>query len=177
MPAHITRYDTMPIPPVPEQTEYLTAGPVTFGIEYRLLSAAIGAANVLQKAVGGDKGSATNDRGVSVHVFAREEGDPQECLRFDCFNEDPHYHYISWKGRSNEMLHLDPHADGDSLAWALERIRTRLPQMLERAGARKTAAAVDMAEIEALMPRLAEAAFRARFQHDEEAVLSDALKV
>ena len=89
MPAHITRYDTMPIPPVPEQTEYLTAGPVTFGIEYRLLSAAIGAANVLQKAVGGDKGSATNDRGVSVHVFAREEGDPQECLRFDCFNEDP----------------------------------------------------------------------------------------
>ena len=36
----------------------------------------------------------------------------------------------------NEMLHLDPVADGDPLAWALERIRTRLPQMLARAGAR-----------------------------------------
>ena len=35
------------------------------------------------------------------------------------------------------MIHLDPVADGDPLAWALERLRTRLPQMLERAGARR----------------------------------------
>ena len=37
---------------------------------------------------------------------------------------------------------VDPIADGDPLAWALERIRTRLPQMLARAGADDVAAAI-----------------------------------
>src|SRR5262249_47081166 len=76
-------------------------------------------------------------------------------LRFDCFQEDPHYHYVSWSARSNEMLHMDPVADGDPLAWALERLRTRLPQMLERAGAAEAAARVDLRRVDALPPRVA----------------------
>jgi hypothetical protein len=100
------------------------------------------------------------------------EGSAQlEYLRFDCFDEDPHYHYISWKQRSNEMLHLDPVADGDPLLWALERIRTRLPQMLERAGARELAARVDPRLVEQVLARVSEAAWRSRYHHDDEAVL------
>ncbi len=115
------------------------------------------------------------DAGKSGRVGG-ERSERLEYLRFDCFNEDPHYHYISWKHRSNEMLHLDPVADGDPLLWALERIRTRLPQMLERAGARELAARVDPRLVEQVLPRVSEAAWRSRYHHDDEAVSRDALK-
>ena len=74
------------------------------------------------------------------------------------------------------MLHLDPVADGDPLAWALERLRTRLPQMLARAGAEDVARRVDPAQVEAVLPRVAEAAYRARYHHDDAAVLAAALE-
>ena len=41
------------------------------------------------------------------------------------------------------MIDFDAVADGDMLAWALERLRTRLPEMLEQAGGGAVAAAVD----------------------------------
>ena len=179
--SHITRYDKMPIPPVEQQTEYFDAGAVTFGVEYRLLTDAIAAASESEDARGADSSSGSfADRGVAIHVFGRDrdgadEGARLEYLRFDCFNEDPHYHYISWTERSNEMLHLDPVADGDPLQWALERIRTRLSQMLERAGAPDLASRVDPRLVEQVLPRVSEAAWRVRYHHDDEAVLRDAL--
>lgn len=177
MASHITRYDVMPIPPVEAQTEYFEAGVVTFGVEYRLLTDAIAAAATLERAAGPDRAeSGFGDRGVSIHVFAGEGGRGVERLRFDCFAEDPHYHYVDWDARTNEMLHIDPIADGDPLLWALERLRTRLPQMLERAGAAALAPKLDAAALEAVLPRVAEAAYRARYRHDDEAVLREALR-
>jgi hypothetical protein len=181
---HITRYDRMPIPPVEAQTIWFEAGAVRIGVEYRLLNEAIAAATEAVSAHGdslppdaeAQNLAALDDRGVSLHVFSAGDGEPaQELLRFDCFEEDPHYHYISWRAMTNEMLHLDPIADGDPLAWALERIRTRLPQMLARAGAADLAARIDPAEIERALPRVAEAAYRARYQSDAGAVLRSAL--
>jgi hypothetical protein len=178
---HITRYDRMPIPPVESQTTWIDAGAVKIGVEYRLLTDAIAAANEVIAAAGATLEAASvsspvplDDRGVSLHVFSAGDA-PQEYLRFDCFDEDPHYHYISWRGMSNEMIHLDPIADGDPLAWALERIRTRLPQMLARAGAEEVAARLDPSEIERALPRVAEAAYRARYQSDTGTVMRDAL--
>jgi hypothetical protein len=168
--SHITRYSVMPIPPVEAHTEYFEAGAVTIGVEYRLLTDAIAAAAEVEEASGDERGRTEGlaDRGVALHVFGSDgSGERLEHLRFDCFQEDPHYHYIDWKQRSNEMLHLDPSADGDPLTWALERIRTRLPQMLERAGAAEVAARVDTRLLEAVLPRVAEAAFRARQAHDD----------
>jgi hypothetical protein len=175
---HITRYDTMPIPPVAEQTEFIEAGVVRFGVEYRLLTDAIAAASQTLAASGGDAADVASfdDRGVSIHVYGDDGEGPLEYLRFDCFAEDPHYHYVSWKDRTNEMLHLDPVADGDPLAWALERIRTRLPLMLERAGAAHIAARLDPRLLDDALPRVAEAAYRARYHHDDAAVLRDALR-
>ena len=174
---HITRYSSMPIPPVESQTEYFDAGAVRIGVEYRLVNDAITAASEVARARGQDEAppDQPDDCGVSIHVFAVRGDELQEHLRFDCFQEDPHYHYVSWRDRSNEMLHLDPVAEGDSVAWAIERLRTRLPQMLERAGAADAARALDPARLEAVLPRVAEAADRARYQHDEAAVLRDAL--
>ena len=174
---HVTRYEVMPIPPVDAQTEYFEAGALRFAVEYRLLTDAIAAASSVESAAGDAAGLTENldDRGVAIHVFGEQDGEQLEVLRFDCFQEDPHYHYISWKDRQNHMLHLDPVADGDPLEWALERIRTRLPQMLARAGAAELAARVDARSIEAVLPRLTEAAYRARFQSDEQSVLAGAL--
>ena len=175
--SHITRYSSMPIPPVEANTEYFDAGPVRIGVEYRLLNDAIAAVRTLEAARGTDRGPANvpDDRGVSIHVFAVRNGSASEHLRFDCFEEDPHYHYVSHAQSSNEMLHMDPIANGDTVAWALERLRTRLPQMLERADAGDVVARLDPHALEAILPRVSEAAYRARYHHDDGAVLKAAL--
>ena len=168
MDSHITRYDRMPIPPNDALTEYFEAGIVRIGVEYRLLTDDVVAAirPTLEGAQGTDVGQLTelDDCGVSLHVFAGPEGKQLEYLRFDCFQEDPHYHYVSWSSKANEVLHVDPVADGDPLAWALDRIATRLPQMLERAGVPEIARQVDSRLIDQALPRIKEKAYRARYQ-------------
>tara|TARA_R110000868_G_scaffold37288_12_gene132087 strand:- start:328 stop:852 length:525 start_codon:yes stop_codon:yes gene_type:complete len=164
---HITRYDKMPIPPIDEHTTYIDAGIVRVGVEYRVLTDDVVAAirPTLQSAQGQDEGQLVelDDFGVSLHVFAGAQGQQKEYLRFDCFSEDPHYHYVGWTNSANEVLHIDPVADGDPLAWALERISTRLPQMLTRAGAGDMAQLVDMKLIDHAMPQIKERAYHARF--------------
>jgi len=161
---HVTRYDVMPIPPIEARTQWFEAGALRIGVEYRRLDEAVVAARQVEAATGGDglEAAVLEDRGVSLHVVGPIDGVPREVLRFDCFAEDPHYHYVSWRTRANEVLHVDPVAEGDPLAWALERLRTRLPQMLARAGAPELGAALDRRALEAALPRVAEAAERAR---------------
>ena len=40
--SHVTRYDVMPIPPIEAHTEWFAAGALTIGVEYRILTEAIG---------------------------------------------------------------------------------------------------------------------------------------
>lgn len=165
---HITRYDKMPIPPIDAHTEYFNAGAIRIGVEYRVLTDDVVAAirETLEGAAGTETGKLTDvdDCGVSLHVFGRGADGEREYLRFDCFREDPHYHYVGWARQSNEVLHIDPVADGDPLTWALERIRTRLAPMLLRAGATEVAARVDPVAVDAVLPAVSEAAFRARYR-------------
>jgi len=162
--SHITRYDKMPIPPIAAHTQWFDAGAVRFGVEYRLLNDAIAAAAEIEAASGTDRADPAtfDDRGVSIHVEGCDAQGALEYLRFDCFEEDPHYHYVSWSARSNEMLHIDTIAEGDPLAWTLERLRTRLPEMLARAGAAHIGKQVDARRIADVLPKVAEAAYRAR---------------
>ncbi len=179
MPApHITSYSVMPIPPVTAHTHFIDAGAVRIGVEYRLLDDAIAQAHMREVDAAGQYAQAEgiDDRGVSLHVFAEQDGEQREFLRFDCFTEDPHYHYICWRARTNDMVHVDPIADGDALAWAIERIRTRLPQMLERAGAPEVARRLDAGALEAALPRVTEAAYRARYEHDDAEIREAALR-
>jgi hypothetical protein len=168
---YITRYDRMPIPPLADRTTYFEAGALCFGVEFRILTDETVAEirKTLQAANGAEEGQLENldDAGVSLHVFAAPGRPDQECIRFDCFAEDPHYHYINWAASSNEMIHIDPHADGDPLTWALERIRTRLPQMLRRCGEADLASKVDLSLIEEVLPRIADAAYHARYRAQE----------
>lgn len=172
----VTKYDIMPIPPVEAHCQRFAVGPISIWVEYRLLNDAIAAAHTVGEGLAGDVAT-VEDRGVSLHIFGEPEpGKPEiEFLRFDCFDEDPHYHYVSYANQTNEMVHLDPHAHGDPLAWALECLRTRLPQLLERAGASTLAARVDSRRLEEALPKVTEAAYRARFQHDDAAIQAGAL--
>jgi hypothetical protein len=161
----------MPIPPVEAHTRYFDAGPIRLGVEYRLLNDAVAAAAQLEAADGDERGQTTelDDRGVSIHIFATQDGEEREFLRFDCFLEDPHYHYISWRERRNEMLHMDAVATGDPVAFALECIERRLPELLERAGAGDVAQAVDADSLARILPALRSEAMRLRSADTEKA--------
>ncbi len=116
--------------------ELIPAGAVTFGLEYRTLH-------------GGD------EEGVCIHVYGNEiEGQDKELLRFDCFRVAPHYHYRNAPAKKNERLMLDFTAEGDALAWTLDKIRNRLPIMLLRCEAENIAREVDQRDIDAALPKI-----------------------
>ena len=115
----------------PAKTIYITAGPLTFGIEYRHLQ---------------------NDEGLCIHVFSDRAGAQDELLRFHWFERGPHYHY-AWS-TNDQLVPLDTTADGDPFQWTLERLRTRLPAMLIRAGAPDLARTLDQQDIDAALPKI-----------------------
>jgi hypothetical protein len=130
-------YGIPPQPPVEENTTYLPAGALTIGVEYRdvnpenLLATYKDTAyldELLEKSPEG--GFA--DEGVSIHVCATDGG--HEFLRFDVFDDDPHYHYIHAGDEIvNNVIDFDVLAHGEMLTWVIERLRTRLPDMLPHA--------------------------------------------
>jgi hypothetical protein len=151
------RYDNPAIPPVPENTKTFTVGPVEIGVEYRHLTD-----DILGAAYADDAEAAAvieaskpeaglDDEGISIHVCDAGTGD--EYLRFDCFADDPHYHYIL-PGSHQIVIAFDEVAGGRFLDWAIERLRSRLPEMLREAGAVDLADRVDPAEIEAALPTI-----------------------
>ena len=85
------------------------------------------------------------DQGVGIHAWAEVDGKEVEVLRFDCFDQEPHYHY----GPENrdERLVLDKTTEGDSLEWALAQLRERLPDMVRRAGYDQLAEEIEAADV------------------------------
>lgn len=108
----------MLIPVMPHHVQWFEAGPVTFGVEARVL---------------GDKSGKVGERGASIHVFSADRS--EEYARFDCFEKFPHYHYILNDLQHNVVWGYDPDINGPMLPWALNALRTRLPAILRRAGA------------------------------------------
>lgn len=132
-------YDVMPIPPVDDACIPIDAGPLRLVVESRrltnelLLDALPGAARNLPE------GAVLDDGGPTVHVFGMSDG--LEHLRFDCFENEPHYHYIMHARSGNLVCRIDDVAVGDPVAWTIERLRHHLTDMLDFCGARELAAA------------------------------------
>jgi hypothetical protein len=133
-------YEVMPIAMVPEACRAVAAGPITFVVEGRHLSdeAIIASAVEQGRRDGIDEPSGVDDGGASLHVLGAADG--LEHLRFDCFDNEPHYHYIRNADQANVVVRIDTVAESNPQAWVLERMRTRLPEMLEHAGAPDLAA-------------------------------------
>ncbi|PON12505.1 hypothetical protein C2W62_39245 [Candidatus Entotheonella serta] len=97
-----------------------SAGPIEITLDYRALM---------------------EDQGVCAQVYANVDGKDTEILRFDCFDQDPHYHY--GPENRNVRLHLDKVTCGTPLAWTMNNLRNNLPAMIKRAGYASVAAAVE----------------------------------
>ena len=143
-------YGIPPQPPVEENTRRFGAGAVTFGVEYRDLDPESLEATyrdnpeyLAELRAKSPEGGFT-DEGVTVHVFDADDG--HEYLRFDVFDDEPHYHYIHRTVDDavvNNVIDFDVVAHGDMFPWTFEVLRTRLPVMLEQAGGRALADRLD----------------------------------
>jgi hypothetical protein len=82
---------------------------------------------------------------VTLHVWGTDDG--HLYVRFDCFDDEPHYHYnrrVEAGGEVvNNVVPFDVVAHGPMLPWALGCLRTRLPEMLMQAGGGEVAAQLD----------------------------------
>src|SRR3954449_8228444 len=87
------RYDRLPIPMVEDHCITVDAGAVQLVVESRRLTNAI-----VEETFGAEVFTpvAFDDGGASLHVCGTDDG--LEHLRFDCFEHEPHYHYIDQAG-------------------------------------------------------------------------------
>ena len=162
-------YTMPPQPPVAENTQWFDAGVLTIGVEYRNVDPG----NLQATNVGTEFEAELFDRwpeggfvdeGVSIHVC--DTGDGHEFLRFDVFDDDPHYHYVHRVSPDRELVNnvieFDAAAHGEMLPWVIGRLRTRLPQMLTAAGASTLADQVDAAALSAVIDDVAGVAEQAQ---------------
>ena len=66
---------------------------------------------------------------------------------FDCFADDPHYHYVLPDKPYQRFVPFDVAANGDPLTWAMSCLRSRLVPMLREAGGTKSAEMIDAAVV------------------------------
>jgi hypothetical protein len=150
-------YDLPPIALIEDRTTWFPAGAVRLGLEVRVLDettvrAAFSDEQRARSAIEDvHDGAFADDGGLSIHVCATASG--RELLRFDCFAATPHYHYISVDG-GNRAIAFDPDANGEMVPWVMACLRSRLPQMLARAGAVELASRIDAAALETAVAAL-----------------------
>jgi hypothetical protein len=156
-------YHTLPVPAFGQHTALFEAGAVVIGVEYRVLNeeTILAFYGPDARALFGNKvpagmGAVIDEDGLALHVFDRDQ---REYLRFDCFDDAPHYHYLDPDSPRNVVIEYDSVANGPIIAWTLQVLATRLGEMLGRAGAHELAAAVDPALVAKVLPAVeAEAA-------------------
>ena len=98
----------------------IEAGPISFAMNYRALMP---------------------DQGLCLQVYSEIDGKDTEILRFDCFDQVPHYHY--GPENHNIRLNMDKTTAGNPLGFTLDNLRHRLPSMIERAGYDELAAKLE----------------------------------
>jgi len=162
-----THYEVLPIPARMSHTQLYSAGPVQFGVEYRLLNE-----DLIAEEYGDDARAQFGNQpppalpteidedGVSIHVFDRSGG--REVLRFDCFEDYPHYHYIDAQVGHQTVHDYDVVAHGPMHEWVIGCLSQRLPEMLIEAGAEHLAKAIDPRTLETILPDVSLAIDRAR---------------
>ena len=148
---------TLPVPAFLQNTARFAAGPVTIGVEYRVLDEAMildyygpDARAKFPNGAPAGMGAVINEDGLSLHVFGTADG--HEYVRFDCFDDAPHYHYLDPASSRNVVHDYDAVAHGPIVDWALYALRTRLAEMLTHAGATEIAAALDVVALADVLP-------------------------
>jgi predicted DNA-binding ribbon-helix-helix protein len=97
----------------------------------------------------------TGDRGPSLRVYGDVEGKPVQLLRFDCFEQDPHFHYDP-DGKNN-LLRMDKANVSDPITWSMDYLRGNVASLVRIAGYRALADEVDEAALTAALPTVEKA--------------------
>jgi hypothetical protein len=123
------RFDQLPIPMVTEHCIPVDAGPVQLIVESRRLTN-----EIVNETFGGTTVAKIpfDDFGATLHVCGTADG--LEHLRFDCFEHEPHYHYIDQVAVANTVVRIDELAVGDPIAFSLACVEHHLPDMLRNCG-------------------------------------------
>ena len=100
----------------------------------------------------GGAGGNHPDQGVVLQVVGLVDGSERELLRFECFDNHPHYHYDP--ENTNVRVMLDPTVTGNPLRWAISQLRWKLPSMLERAGHETIAHQIDLLQLISTLPEV-----------------------
>lgn len=132
------RFDRLPIPMVPEHCFPVDAGAVQLVVESRRLTN-----EIIEAALDGADGPEIpfDDFGATLHVCGTADG--LEYLRFDCFEHEPHYHYIEPTAGANTVVRIDELAVGDPIDFSLACVEHHLPDMLRHCGVAALADQVD----------------------------------
>jgi hypothetical protein len=100
--------------------------------------------------------SKTNtDRGPSLRIYGDVEGKPVQLLRFDCFDQGPHFHYDP-EGKNNQ-LRMDKTKVTDPIAWSMDYLRGNVASLVRIAGYGELAAQLDEAALTAALPTVEKA--------------------
>jgi hypothetical protein len=159
-------YQVQPEPPDPENCRWFDAGAIRLGLEYRdvdpdrLAQAYAGSKEDLAEILANSPDGGFSDSGMSIHVSGAEDG--HEYLRFDAFEDDPHYHYVRPTGDHNHWVPFDSIGGGDMLDFAFACLRERLPAMLTEAGGAPIAARLDGAKLAPVIDEVERLAYQIR---------------
>jgi hypothetical protein len=100
--------------------------------------------------------SKTNaDRGPSLRIYGEVEGTPVQLLRFDCFEQGPHFHYDP-EGKNNQ-LRMDTTKVSDPVAWTMDHLRGNVASLIRIAGYGGLADQVDEEMVCAALPTVEQA--------------------
>jgi hypothetical protein len=97
----------------------------------------------------------TGDRGPSLRIYGDVEGKPVQLLRFDCFEQEPHFHYDP-DGKNNQ-LRLDKANVSDPITWSMDYLRGNVASLVRIAGYGALAGQVDEGMITAALPTVEKA--------------------
>lgn len=128
------RFQQLPIPMIEEHCVAVDAGAVQLVVESRrltneIIDATIGRSEFRRV---GAEDIVFDDGGASLHVLGTDDG--LEHLRFDCFEHEPHYHYIDQADEANTVVRIDELAVGDPVGFTLAAVEHHLADMLRHSG-------------------------------------------
>jgi hypothetical protein len=73
------------------------------------------------------------DHGGTLEVYGRLERGPRELLKFDCFEQAPHWHRC-YPDRKDEITQLAPMNAAQALDFAVETLRTSFGSLIAEQG-------------------------------------------
>lgn len=88
------------------------------------------------------------DSGLTLHVFGPVGGAVEEILRFDCFEQQPHYH-LGWSYRDVPFIEIEA---PQPFEWMLDYLEQSFDRLIVDAGA--DSESISGAELKAVLERI-----------------------